>query len=93
MTARAMGCIPSAWRKVRYLVVSGLTEAAFVDGSLLLAVSHQEGLYPTGPRKASISSALRRLHKGRSGMVSPAVTTPGMLRTDSMRRTPNIDGS
>ena len=36
-----MGCMPSTWRKVTYLVVGGLTEVGFADGSLLLVVSHQ----------------------------------------------------
>ena len=36
-----MGCMPSTWRKVTYLVVGGLTEVGFADGPLLLVVSHQ----------------------------------------------------
>jgi hypothetical protein len=36
-----MGSMPSAWRKVAYVAVGGLTDVGFADGRLLLVVSHQ----------------------------------------------------
>jgi len=33
--------MPSPWKKVTYLAVSGLTEVGFAAGSLLLVISHQ----------------------------------------------------
>jgi hypothetical protein len=49
----------------------GDTNEESVSGFEPLTLRLQEGLSPTGPREASISSALRCLHKGRSGMVEP----------------------
>ena len=41
MVSRDDGRMASAWRKVTYLAVGGLTEVGFADGSLLLVISHQ----------------------------------------------------
>src|SRR5882724_516882 len=61
-----------------------------------------EGLYPTGPQEASLSSALRYLHKGLSGlmmaMLAPVPPCTGecrFVRGDSVgshRRGPDLWG-